>query len=116
MTQLKESMPPEPFPDRDYPLPPWDLLAGSAATGEESQIAIARRKADELSLLLKTHGVGAEVVQIDTGLASTFYEVAVDPNASGRMILAMTDDLERRLAHESVRRVVPIPREEYHRH
>ncbi len=94
--------------DRDWTLPPLDLLAGGehGTAGGASEI---KRNADVIEETLAHFGIAAKVVEATVGPVVTRYELKPAAGVKLSRIEALNDDLALALAARTLRIEAPIP-------
>ncbi len=99
--------PPSTARNRDYRLPPVDLLA-EAEDAEGDDEDLIRDKAEVLTDTLEEFGVSARVVAIETGPVITQYEVALAPGVKVGKVIGLSDDIAIAMKAPNVRIVAPL--------
>jgi len=95
--------------NKDYKLPPVDLLDDPdyGAKGEDE--GHMREQAVVLTKTLREFAIEAEVVAIETGPVVTQYELALAPGIKVGKVIALADDIAISLKAPNVRIVAPLP-------
>lgn len=95
--------------DRDYELPPLDLLLEGEDFSFEKQRKDVRRKAKVLEKTFANFGFQVRVVEIESGPVIAQFEVELEAGLRLSKITGLADDLAIALRVPSVRIVAPIP-------
>lgn len=95
--------------DRDYELPPLDLLLEGEDFSFEEQRKDVRRKAKILEKTFASFGFQVRVVEIESGPVIAQFEVELEAGLRLSKITSLADDLAIALRVPSVRIVAPIP-------
>ena len=90
-----------------YTKPPLKLLK-SGSTNSTSK-KLLQETAKDLTLLLKEHGVDAELTNIVPGPTVTRYEVELKPGVKVSKVTSLSHDIAYALATPDVRLLAPIP-------
>ena len=95
--------------DREFLLPPLDLLAPPPAGQNGAEEETLQRNAVTLLAKLSEHGIEGTVTEIRTGPLVTTYEFRPAPGVKANRVVAMAGDLALAMRCESVRVVPNIP-------
>jgi S-DNA-T family DNA segregation ATPase FtsK/SpoIIIE len=94
--------------NKDYKLPPLDLLTPAPPPPKKLDSAIAEKQA-VLMQTLNDFKIGGNVQQVAVGPTVTRYEVQLEPGILVKKIVALADNLAMSLAAIDVRVEAPIP-------
>jgi len=95
--------------NRDYQLPPVDLLADPDEGEDDTDEDAIREGAEVLTETLQEFGVSARVVAIETGPVITQYELALAPGVKVGKVIGLSDDIAIAMKVPNVRIVAPLP-------
>ncbi|TKK64185.1 DNA translocase FtsK, partial [Enterococcus faecalis] len=95
--------------DRDYQLPPTDLLDTIQATDQSGEYEKIEKNIGVLEQTFKSFGVDAKVVKASLGPSVTKFEVQPAVGVKVSKIVNLTDDIALALAAKDVRMEAPIP-------
>jgi len=95
--------------NRDYHLPPVDLLEDPDADEDDADEDAIREGAEVLTETLQEFGVSARVVAIETGPVITQYELALAPGVKVGKVIGLSDDIAIAMKVPNVRIVAPLP-------
>ena len=102
-----------PLLEKQYELPPVDLLSGPRGTDNVGVVnAEDDPKAQKLINTLESFGVGARITGVMRGPAVTRYELQPNPGIKVSRIVALSDDIALNLASTGVRIEAPNPGKE----
>ncbi len=93
---------------RNYELPPMELLHTEPPRNMESAEAEMRQNATKLIQTLQSFNIDAQIVAITRGPTVTRYEVQLSSGIRSARLTALSDDIALALAAQSVR-IAPIP-------
>jgi len=108
MDRLQEALPFK-GPDREYALPPLNLLSDPRVTGRKTSKESLLMSSNILEKKLKDFGVDGRVVQVHPGPVVTMFEFEPAPGIKVNKVAALSDDLALAMRAESVRIVAPLP-------
>ena len=94
--------------NRDYHLPPVDLLEDPDANEDADDEDAIREGAETLTETLQEFGVSARVVAIETGPVITQYELALAPGVKVGKVIGLSDDIAIAMKVPNVRIVAPL--------
>lgn len=100
---------PEETEDRDYLLPPSDLLNEIPLTDQSAEYSSIEKNVEVLENTFKSFGVDAKVVRASLGPSVTKYEIQPAVGVKVSKIVGLTDDLALALAAKDIRMEAPIP-------
>lgn len=100
---------PEEAEDRDYILPPINLLDVLPVADQSGERKNAEKNISVLENTFKSFGVDAKVVKASLGPAVTKFEVQPAVGVKVSKIVSLTDDIALALAAKDVRMEAPIP-------
>jgi len=95
--------------NKDYQLPPIDLLSLPKYSGQLADKKNIYENARKLEKTFQSFGVKAKVTQVHLGPAVTKYEVYPDVGVKVSKIVNLSDDLALALAAKDIRIEAPIP-------
>lgn len=95
--------------NKDYELPPLDLLKAPKHNSQLSDKKNIYENARKLEKTFQSFGVKAKVTQVHLGPAVTKYEVYPDVGVKVSKIVNLSDDLALALAAKDIRIEAPIP-------
>jgi len=95
--------------NKDYKLPPIDLLSLPKYSGQHADKRNIYDNARKLERTFQSFGVKAKVTQVHLGPAVTKYEVYPDVGVKVSKIVSLSDDLALALAAKDIRIEAPIP-------
>lgn len=95
--------------NKDYQLPPIDLLSLPKYNGQHTDKKNIYENARKLERTFQSFGVKAKVTQVHLGPAVTKYEVYPDVGVKVSKIVNLSDDLALALAAKDIRIEAPIP-------
>ncbi|WP_314067880.1 DNA translocase FtsK [uncultured Vagococcus sp.] len=100
---------PEETEDRDYLLPPSDILNEIPLTDQSDEYSSIEKNVGVLENTFKSFGVDAKVVRASLGPSVTKYEIQPAVGVKVSKIVGLTDDLALALAAKDIRMEAPIP-------
>ncbi|WP_242362419.1 FtsK/SpoIIIE family DNA translocase [Limosilactobacillus antri] len=95
--------------DKDYRLPPLDLLTKVPATDQQGDLKNIQRNTKTLQTTLQSFGVEATVENVNLGPSVTKYELRPAVGVKVSRITHLADDLALALAAKDIRIEAPIP-------
>ncbi|HZH61197.1 MAG TPA: DNA translocase FtsK [Metabacillus sp.] len=95
--------------NKDYKLPPIDLLKAPKHNSQQADKKNIYENARKLEKTFQSFGVKAKVTQVHLGPAVTKYEVYPDVGVKVSKIVNLSDDLALALAAKDIRIEAPIP-------
>ncbi|HJA21545.1 MAG TPA: DNA translocase FtsK [Candidatus Limosilactobacillus intestinipullorum] len=95
--------------DKDYQLPPLDLLSPVKATDQQADIKDIKKNTHTLQTTLQSFGVDATVENVNLGPSVTKYELRPAVGVKVSRITHLADDLALALAAKDIRIEAPIP-------
>lgn len=95
--------------NKNYRLPPMNLLKGAAIKKGGNNRGDALENADRLTSVLREFGVNATVSDIFIGPTVTKYELKLETGTRVNKILQLQDDIKLALAAKDIRIEAPIP-------
>ncbi|MGM7720428.1 DNA translocase FtsK [Metabacillus sp. Hm71] len=95
--------------NKDYELPPLDLLKAPKHNSQQADKKNIYENARKLEKTFQSFGVKAKVTQVHLGPAVTKYEVYPDVGVKVSKIVNLSDDLALALAAKDIRIEAPIP-------
>ncbi len=95
--------------NKDYKLPPLDLLKAPKHNSQQADKKNIYENARKLEKTFQSFGVKAKVTQVHLGPAVTKYEVYPDVGVKVSKIVNLSDDLALALAAKDIRIEAPIP-------
>ncbi|WP_404409263.1 DNA translocase FtsK [Jeotgalibacillus malaysiensis] len=95
--------------NKEYKVPPLDLLAVPPHADQSSEYKAIQKNASKLEKTFQSFGVRAKVTQVHLGPAVTKYEVHPDVGVKVSKIVNLNDDLALALAAKDIRIEAPIP-------
>jgi S-DNA-T family DNA segregation ATPase FtsK/SpoIIIE len=95
--------------NKDYQLPPVDLLGDPEYAATNDNDAHINEQAGVLTQTLGEFGIEASVVAVETGPVITQYEIALAPGIKVGKVIGLADDMAIALKAPSVRIVAPLP-------
>lgn len=95
--------------NKDYKLPPLDLLKAPKQNSQQADKRNIYENARKLEKTFQSFGVKAKVTQVHLGPAVTKYEVYPDVGVKVSKIVNLSDDLALALAAKDIRIEAPIP-------
>jgi S-DNA-T family DNA segregation ATPase FtsK/SpoIIIE len=95
--------------NKDYELPPLDLLKAPKHNAQNADKKNIYENARKLEKTFQSFGVKAKVTQVHLGPAVTKYEVYPDVGVKVSKIVNLSDDLALALAAKDIRIEAPIP-------
>jgi S-DNA-T family DNA segregation ATPase FtsK/SpoIIIE len=116
ITDFKEKKPKTPKPKNvknkvnnktEYKLPPVKLLKSGSSVSTSKKLL--QETANDLTQLLKEHGVEAELTNVVPGPTVTRYEIELAPGVKVSKVTSLSHDIAYALATPDVRLLAPIP-------
>ena len=95
--------------DKDYQLPPLDLLTKVPATDQQGDLKNIQQNTKTLQTTLQSFGVKATVENVNLGPSVTKYELRPAVGVKVSRITHLADDLALALAAKDIRIEAPIP-------
>lgn len=95
--------------NKDYQLPPLDLLQAPQKNNQNMQKEYISENARKLERTFESFGVRARIRKVHVGPAVTKYEVYPDVGVKVSKILSLNDDIALALAAKEIRIEAPIP-------
>lgn len=95
--------------DKDYQLPPLDLLSAVKATDQGEDLKNIKKNTKTLQTTLQSFGVEATVENVSLGPSVTKYELRPAVGVKVSRITHLADDLALALAAKDIRIEAPIP-------
>lgn len=95
--------------DKDYQLPPLDLLTEVKPTDQQDDLKNIKKNTNTLQSTLKSFGVDATVENVSLGPSVTKYELRPAVGVKVSRITHLADDLALALAAKDIRIEAPIP-------
>ena len=95
--------------DKDYQLPPLDLLSKVKAADQQSGLKDIKKNTRTLQTTLQSFGVDATVENVNLGPSVTKYELRPAVGVKVSRITHLADDLALALAAKDIRIEAPIP-------
>ena len=95
--------------DKDYQLPPLDLLTKVPATDQQGDLKDIQQNTKTLQTTLQSFGVEATVENVNLGPSVTKYELRPAVGVKVSRITHLADDLALALAAKDIRIEAPIP-------
>ncbi|WP_283621203.1 FtsK/SpoIIIE family DNA translocase [Limosilactobacillus avium] len=95
--------------DKDYQLPPLDLLTKVKATDQQADLKNIKKNTHTLQTTLQSFGVDATVENVNLGPSVTKYELRPAVGVKVSRITHLADDLALALAAKDIRIEAPIP-------
>lgn len=95
--------------DKDYQLPPLDLLSPVKATNQQEDLKDIKKNTKTLQTTLQSFGVDATVENVNLGPSVTKYELRPAVGVKVSRITHLADDLALALAAKDIRIEAPIP-------
>lgn len=95
--------------DKDYQLPPLDLLSPVKATDQHDDLKNIKKNTQTLQTTLQSFGVDATVENVNLGPSVTKYELRPAVGVKVSRITHLADDLALALAAKDIRIEAPIP-------
>ncbi|HET7521905.1 MAG TPA: DNA translocase FtsK [Bacillales bacterium] len=95
--------------NKDYRLPPFDLLLLPQKNNQHTQKQYISENARKLERTFESFGVRAKIRKVHVGPAVTKYEVYPDVGVKVSKIVSLNDDIALALAAKEIRIEAPIP-------
>lgn len=95
--------------DKDYQLPPLDLLSQVKATDQQDDLKDIKKNTHTLQTTLQSFGVDATIENVNLGPSVTKYELRPAVGVKVSRITHLADDLALALAAKDIRIEAPIP-------